>query len=234
MTHYRVFARYLFWHTICYSVYALTIKIKGKIMIKTLLFLAISTLAFASGSHHMAEMKTKAPKHPKVYNSYKLVKESMKPATAVYLDTCGNQLWKQDASKVKACPYCGPAMPDCGKLVKVLPKRGVKYDWSDYDLPNKICPVSGEEIENAKHTVEADGNKISLCCKSCVKKFKKYLKKGKLDKILRKLSLNPEKFGFSNGKSMNKQHDHSSHGTMKKKHDHEAMKSHTDHSNHNH
>lgn len=229
MPLYRVFTRYLFWHSICYRVYVLTIKIKGKIMIKTLLFLTISTLAFASSSHHGHSMKSKAPKHPKVYNSYKLVEKSVKPATAVYLDTCGNQLWKQDASKVKACPYCGPAMPDCGKLVKILPKRGVKYDWSDYDLPNKVCPVSGEVIENTKHIVESDGNKISLCCKNCVKKFKKGLKKGKLDRILRKLPLNPEKFGFSNGKAMNKTHDHSKHGSMKMK-----MEKHTDHSNHNH
>lgn len=186
-------------------------------MIKALLFLALSTLVFASSSHHQMEMKS--PKHPKVYYSYKLVEKSTKPATAVYLCTCGNQIWKQDASKVKACPYCGPAMPQCGDLIKILPKRGADYDWSDYDLPNKVCPISGELIENDKHGVEVNGNKILLCCKSCVKKFNKLVQRNKGDRVLKKLPLKPEKFGFSQTKTthnhktimMDKANDHSTH-----------------------
>ncbi|PCJ18200.1 MAG: hypothetical protein COB02_11470 [Candidatus Cloacimonadota bacterium] len=181
---------------------------------KLLLFVLLSTFTFASGSMHNHSMMKKGPKHPIVYNNYKLTNKAKKEATAVYLDTCGDELWKQDASKVKACPYCGPAMPNCGKLVKIIPKRGVKYDWSDYDLPNKVCPVSGEAIENTKHSIEVDGHEVLVCCKHCIKKFKKALKKGKEKKYLKKLALNPEKFGFVNAKKVQK-HKHDGHSGHK-------------------
>lgn len=182
-------------------------------MIKVFLFVLSTTISLASGSHvHTNFVQNKIPG---VYNQYQKVKEAKKPATAVYLDTCGNQLWKQDASKVKACPYCGPAMPQCGKLVKILPKRGEKYDWSDYDLPNKICPISGELIKNDKHKVEVDGQTILVCCKKCSGKFKRAISKNKLHKKLRKLPLKPEKFGYELPNPSptvdHSQHDHSQH-----------------------
>ncbi|MCO4780993.1 MAG: hypothetical protein KC646_01615 [Candidatus Cloacimonetes bacterium] len=163
-------------------------------MIKILLFILSTSISMASGSHiHTNIVQNKVPQ---IYNQYKLKNKVKKPASAVYLCTCGDQVWKQDAGKIKACPYCGPAMPNCGLLVKVLPKRGEKYDWSDYDLPNKICPISNEEIKNSKHQVKLDDKAIFVCCKKCVTKFKRAITKGKAHKKLRKLPLKPEKFGF--------------------------------------
>ncbi len=179
-------------------------------MIRLFFFLILSATAFASsshGDHEHAGKAEKKPKDAKVYNAYHLTSKASKPATAQYLDGCEDRLWKQDASKVKACPYCGDAMPDCGKLVKILPKRGVKYSMDDYDLPNKICPVSGEELEDRKHSVQVQGKTIYLCCKRCVKKFKRAISKGKAEKYLKKLPLKPERFGFSKKSS----EDHSNH-----------------------
>ncbi|MCJ8344016.1 hypothetical protein MJH12_00590 [bacterium] len=188
-------------------------------MMKTFLFLTLSAFLYASGSHH--EMG-KEPEHPKVYNDYKLTKKATKGATAVYLDTCGNQIWKQDASKKKACPYCGPGMPNCGKLIKVIAKRGVEYSWNEYDLPNKICPVTGEILEDHENSIVVDGHRIFVCCKNCIKKFKKVMKKGKTHRYLRRLPLKPELFGFTKTKSKKmgqkvkkkikkSSHDHSAH-----------------------
>lgn len=50
------------------------------------------------------------------------------------------------------------------------------------DVGNKICPVTGQEIdENTKATCEYDGKIYNFCCQMCVDKFKgdpqKYIKK---------------------------------------------------------
>lgn len=43
---------------------------------------------------------------------------------------------------------------------------------------NKICPVSGEEIkDDEKYQVEHEGKIYNLCCKMCLKDFKKDPKK---------------------------------------------------------
>jgi YHS domain-containing protein len=181
-------------------------------MIRLFVFLLLGSLVFASsshGDHNHGNKAKKEAKDAKAYNAYHLTSKAKKEATAEYLDGCEDRLWKQDASKVKACPYCGEAMPDCGKLVKILPKRGVKYSMDDYDLPNKICPVSGEELEDRKHSVQVQGKTIYLCCKTCIKKFKKAISRGRADKYLKKLPLKPERFGFS--KSENSHESHNAH-----------------------
>jgi len=50
------------------------------------------------------------------------------------------------------------------------------------DVGNKICPVTGEKIdESTKATYEYDGKIYNFCCQMCVDKFKsdpqKYIKK---------------------------------------------------------
>ena len=155
------------------------------------LFLIVSN-SFSSSSLH-----TEISKEDQRYSDYVLTKPSDKKTKAVYKCTCENRDWKQDATKVKACPYCGPAMSQCGYLVKVLPARKMKYSAEEYNLPNKVCPVSSKKIKSPKYFVEINKLKVSLCCKKCVNKFNKSVKKNKQDRYLRKLELKPELFGFS-------------------------------------
>ncbi len=41
---------------------------------------------------------------------------------------------------------------------------------TDKKVMNEICPVSGEELENHKHTFEHNGKTYAVCCKKCLKK----------------------------------------------------------------
>ena len=176
-----------------------------------LIFTLISPL-FASSSHHGHD------KHEiNAYGNFVLTEKVKKKATAVYHCTCESRVWKQSALKTKSCPYCGPAMPQCGHLEKVLPTRNVKYSWDEYDLPNTICPVSEEQVKNQNHYVEIEGKRIYVCCKKCVKKFNKKIAQNKADRYLRKLPLKPGKFGFSKvltkqkGPHEDHHHDHDGH-----------------------
>ena len=45
------------------------------------------------------------------------------------------------------------------------------------DVGNKICPVSGAAVGDSKVTQEYKGKVYHLCCKDCVKAFKKDPKK---------------------------------------------------------
>ena len=38
---------------------------------------------------------------------------------------------------------------------------------------NTVCPVTGEGLENNSVTATYEGKTYALCCKSCLKKFKK-------------------------------------------------------------
>jgi len=56
-------------------------------------------------------------------------------------------------------------------------------------IVNKTCPVMGGRVKSdTPHKVEYKGNKIGLCCASCVEEFnknpEKYAAKLKLDKIV--------------------------------------------------
>ncbi|MDT3697497.1 MAG: YHS domain-containing protein [Ignavibacterium sp.] len=44
---------------------------------------------------------------------------------------------------------------------------------SDPKIWNKVCPVTGEELDSDARTVEYNGKTIGLCCKKCVSKFEK-------------------------------------------------------------
>lgn len=44
---------------------------------------------------------------------------------------------------------------------------------SDLKTWNKVCPVTGEELDSDARTVEYNGKTIGLCCKKCVGKFEK-------------------------------------------------------------
>ena len=157
-----------------------------------IVFILLINSGFSSSSHNVQ----KADRESK-YFDYILTTPSEKKAKAVYKCTCENRDWKQDAAKTKACPYCGPAMSQCGYLVRVLPARNTKYEEDSYVLPNKICPVSSKKIKNKEHFVKINKMKVFLCCKTCVKKFNKAIKKEKVSRYMRKLELKPELFGFN-------------------------------------
>ncbi|MGE5398941.1 MAG: YHS domain-containing protein [Ignavibacteriales bacterium] len=38
---------------------------------------------------------------------------------------------------------------------------------------NKVCPVSGEDLEDNNHTYTYNGKTYGLCCNKCLTKFKK-------------------------------------------------------------
>jgi YHS domain-containing protein len=108
---------------------------------------------------------------------FKTEKNQKKPALDKYRCDCTGKIWKQKAGTTKACPYCGPAMPDCGTL---LNQNNKVIHPSELALPNKICPVMGGKINPSIFT-EYKGHKIYFCCPSCIEQFKaepqKYLKK---------------------------------------------------------
>ena len=168
-------------------------------MYRTILFLIFGTGLFASSSMHedhsmpgqsmkktMQEKKASDP-----YLGYVSKEPSKQAATAVYRCGCEDRPWRQDASKSRACPYCGPAMPECGTLIKLLPKRGKNYSIQDYDLPNTICPVSGKRIVNKKYFTVIEGKKIFFDSKKDKELFER-----RSERYFRKLPLKPERFGF--------------------------------------
>ncbi len=46
-------------------------------------------------------------------------------------------------------------------------------DVSQLKTWNKVCPVTGDELDDDARTVEYKGKTIGLCCKKCVSKFEK-------------------------------------------------------------
>ncbi|MCX6167798.1 MAG: YHS domain-containing protein [Ignavibacteriales bacterium] len=104
------------------------------------------------------------------------------------------------------CPECGMdlreiSLPDANsKLVK----RGFKVresvlnndsksddqkNQTSLSIWNKVCPVSGEEVDLETQTVEYKGKVIGFCCSSCISKFKK-----EPEKYLKNLSDDGTKF----------------------------------------
>ncbi len=58
------------------------------------------------------------------------------------------------------------------------------------DVGNKICPVTGEEIdEAAKATYEYEGKIYNFCCAGCIDEFKKEPQKY-IDKVNQELEVN--------------------------------------------
>ncbi|HAZ10599.1 MAG TPA: hypothetical protein DCY56_05800 [Candidatus Omnitrophica bacterium] len=55
------------------------------------------------------------------------------------------------------------------------------------DAGNKICPVTGEEIDEvAKATYEYEGKIYNFCCAGCIDEFKKEPQKY-IDKVIQEL-----------------------------------------------
>lgn len=52
-------------------------------------------------------------------------------------------------------------------------KSSGKNDQTSITTWNKVCPVSGEEVDQEAPTVEYNGKVIGFCCSSCVSKFNK-------------------------------------------------------------
>ncbi|MCO4783002.1 MAG: hypothetical protein KC646_11820 [Candidatus Cloacimonetes bacterium] len=118
-----------------------------------------------------------------------------KQGVAVYRCTCADENWSQEASKVKACTYCGPAMPQCGVLQKVLPKKGEKYSIHDYVLPNIACPVDDKETHKSILS-KYRGRQIQFCSRKCKRSFTK-----EPLKFLKNMIIKPEVVGLKFKKS---------------------------------
>jgi len=64
------------------------------------------------------------------------------------------------------------------------------YSGNSINVGNKICPVSGEKIEEKmKATYEYNGKVYNFCCEGCIKEFKKNA--GKYIKIIDEDKNNP-------------------------------------------
>mgnify|MGYP003340899917 CR=1 FL=1 len=196
------------------------------------IFLLILTTSAIQASNCMTEVPKPGGKsaqetqhiHPEEpYARYHLKNPSNRKARAEYRCGCSGKTWKQDAAKAHACPYCGPSMPDCGSLVKVISKKNETYSMEDYDLPNKLCPVSSEPIESTAHSVMHKGKQIFVCCRKCKVRFGK-----NPEKYMKKLPLKPEKFGFSKPESTSKK------ATDTKSAKSESHENHDDHDHHDH
>jgi len=68
------------------------------------------------------------------------------------------------------------------------------------DVGNKICPITGDKI-SGKHFVEYEGKRYGVCCKRCVKKFKKNPEKyiTELQKMIPLKNNIPEKESHGHG-----------------------------------
>lgn len=117
-------------------------------------------------------------------------KVSIKEAIAVYRCTCADEDWEQDATKVKLCAYCGPSMPQCGVLQKVVPKKGIKYSIHDYILPNKACPIDNK-VTHKSILEKYRGKSIHFCSRKCKRTFVKSSLKS-----LKNLHIKPELVGL--------------------------------------
>ncbi|MHB8905368.1 MAG: YHS domain-containing protein [Melioribacteraceae bacterium] len=69
------------------------------------------------------------------------------------------------------------------------PKSDNKNNQASLTTWNKVCPVSGEEVDQETPTVEYKGKVIGFCCSSCVSKFNK-----EPEKYLKNLSDDGAKF----------------------------------------
>ena len=68
----------------------------------------------------------------------------------------------------------GFVMADEGKPADVAtPATAPATTQAVKDVPNKMCPVMPDEEVSKKYFVEYKGEKIHLCCKDCIKDFKK-------------------------------------------------------------
>jgi len=80
-------------------------------------------------------------------------------------------------SKLSFAMVCGSKMPEAQAQ-----EPTVVSQEEPVDVGNKICPVSGEKIdEKLKATYEYEGKIYNFCCPACVEEFKKepekYIKK---------------------------------------------------------
>ena len=104
------------------------------------------------------------------------------------------------------CPECGMDLREISiqDAKAKLQKRGFKVnesgmnqhsksddknDQTSLTTWNKVCPVTGEDVDQETPTVEYKGKVIGFCCSGCVSKFKK-----EPEKYLKNLSDDGAKF----------------------------------------
>ena len=95
------------------------------------------------------------------------------------------------------CPGCdGKFMKDSEKKFAEMKERG-----EITESIQTICPVSGDVLEDHETSLTLPGRKIYLCCKNCVKKFKK-----KKELYLKKMRVPPQKLSEEHKKNSSKAH----------------------------
>jgi len=174
-----------------------------KSIIKVVFLLAVATaiptsLIMASGSHKHDEHKKKeeTKKNDKIFyvkgtqllcpiRKEKIDKES-------YVDFQGQRVYF-------CCQGCDKKfLKDANTHFTAMKARG--------EVTESIqthCAVSGDKLDNHKHSITLAGRKIYFCCKDCIKDFKK-----DKDTYLKKMSVKKTDATKSKEK---KDHDHSSH-----------------------
>jgi len=88
------------------------------------------------------------------------------------------------------CPLCGMDIKEVPieKAKEKLLKRGFKISESEMKdnssdkkesaeatvaIWNKVCPITGEDVDSDTETVVFHGKTIGFCCSGCIKKFNK-------------------------------------------------------------
>jgi YHS domain-containing protein len=126
--------------------------------------LAIGTLS-ASGSHNHASHAKKSNSNMKIkVKGTQKVCPIRKEAidTSVYVDHQGQRVYF-------CCGGCDTKfLKDTDKYFAEMKTRG-----EIADSIQKLCPVTGDVLEDYDTSLTLAGRKIYLCCKKCVKKFKK-------------------------------------------------------------
>ena len=68
--------------------------------------------------------------------------------------------------------FAGSIQAGCGMCPSAAGKADSKDSFAKDHAINAVCPVMGNKIsKDTPYSVEYKGNKIGLCCQTCVKRF---------------------------------------------------------------
>lgn len=140
---------------------------------KKALFLATCVLAILIGASALAADSAKTSEKPA---KVKLHKQTLCPIMgnkidkSFYLDIQGQRVYF-------CCAGCSDKFKaDADKYFKKAAADGVLFENTQ-----KVCPVTGDKIENKKAFTDYEGRRVYFCCRGCISKFAadpaKYLKR---------------------------------------------------------
>lgn len=144
---------------------------------------------WASGSHKHNHHDSKKEASHHIKGTQKVCPVSKKKIDpSIYIDFQGQRVYF-------CCPGCDK------KFLKNSESRFTEMKDRGERAENiqKVCPVSGDPLEDHEISVDLPGRKIYFCCKRCIKSFNKNKKKY-LSQI-----------GHKKGKKENKHDDHHGH-----------------------